>query len=95
MNDADADRKAADPVADPGASDDGQQPISRTVGRRRQRQIGDGLPSQAERDAMTAMAQYRTRAPKGVYSYANHDEMEADLVRWTVDRIVDLHPAVK
>lgn len=29
-----------------------------------------------------AMAHYRTRAPKGVFRYASHAEMEADRQRW-------------
>ena len=33
---------------------------------------------------MTAMAQYRTRAPKGVFRYASHEEANADRLKWTV-----------
>jgi hypothetical protein len=44
----------------------------------------EGLPPRATRDAMTAMAQYRTRAPKGVYRYASHEEANADRLAWTV-----------
>lgn len=65
-----------------------QQPISRIVGRRVS--PGAGAPSdQATRTAMTRMAQYRTRAPKGVYFYASHAQMEADRLRWTVDAVVE------
>jgi hypothetical protein len=65
-----------------------QQPIQRTVGRRRSR---DGQPmTEADRAAMVANARYRTRAPKGVFRYRSHAEMLADRERWTIDRIVML-----
>ena len=60
-----------------------QQPIRRTVGKRTPR---DGQPlSATDRAAMTANANYRTRAPKGVFIYRTREEMEADRLRWTVD----------
>ena len=63
-----------------------QQPISRTIGKRRERK---GQPMTADdRARMDAMAQYRTRAPKGVFFYASHEEMEADRVRWIVDAML-------
>ena len=40
---------------------------------------------------MARQAQYRTRAPKGVYIYDSAEEMEADRLRWTVDAIVEKH----
>jgi hypothetical protein len=64
-----------------------QQPIQRTVGRRRPR---DGQPLTPEdREAMTRQAQYRTRAPKGVFIYYSAEEMQADRLRWTVDAMID------
>jgi hypothetical protein len=64
-----------------------QQPVQRTVGRRQAR---DGQPmSDADRAAMTRNAQYRTRAPKGVFRYNSHDEMAADRLRWTVDLMLE------
>lgn len=67
-----------------------QQPIGRTVGHRRSR---EGLPPDAEtRKAMTRMAQYRTRAPKGIYLYDSHEQMEADRLRWTVEAVVARSP---
>lgn len=63
-----------------------QQPIARTVGRRQDR---EGQPlTPADRRAMAQMAQYRTRAPKGVFRYHSQAEMEADRLRWTVDAVV-------
>ena len=64
-----------------------QQPIQRTVGKRKSR---EGQPMTdparaADRDAMTRNARYRTRMPKGVFFYASHEEMAADRLRWTVD----------
>lgn len=63
-----------------------QQPVGRTVGRRISR---EGRPlTPADRAAMTRMAQYVTRAPKGVYRYRSQAEMDADRLRWTVDAVV-------
>jgi hypothetical protein len=66
-----------------------QQPIRRTVGRRIPRD-GHALTA-ADRAALTRMAQYRTRAPKGIYIYESAEQMEADRRRWTVDAIVEKH----
>jgi hypothetical protein len=38
---------------------------------------------------MAANARYRTRAPKGVFIYASHEQMYADRERWTVDLMVE------
>lgn len=59
----------------------------RVVGRRRQAPHGHP-PSPAARDALTRMARYRTRAPKGVFRYRSHEEANADRERWTVDAVV-------
>jgi hypothetical protein len=37
---------------------------------------------------MTRMAQYLTRAPKGIFRYRSQAAMEADRLRWTVDAVV-------
>lgn len=34
---------------------------------------------------MDANLQYRTRAPKGVFFHASHEEMERDRERWTLE----------
>ncbi|TFG85711.1 MAG: hypothetical protein E4H19_08045 [Chromatiales bacterium] len=68
-----------------------QQPIQRTVGRRTSRE-GQPLtdPARAEdRAAMTRNARYRTRAPKGVFYYASHEDMAADRLRWTIDLMAE------
>ena len=68
-----------------------QQPIQRTVGKRVSRE-GQPMtdPSRAaDRDAMTRNARYLTRAPKGVFFYASHEEMAADRLRWTVDLMAE------
>lgn len=63
-----------------------QQPLARTIGRRRSR---SGQPlSAAERAAMTDLARYVTRAPKGVFRYDSAAAMEADRLRWTVAAVV-------
>jgi len=63
-----------------------QQPISRNIGKRRERD-GQAMTSD-DRARMTAMAGYVTRAPKGVFIYHSHGEMDADRLRWTVDAMV-------
>jgi len=63
-----------------------QQPIARIVGRRQSR---EGRPlTPADRAAMTRMARYVTRAPKGVFRYRSQAEMDADRVRWIVEAVV-------
>ncbi|HJR70569.1 MAG TPA: hypothetical protein VKA43_11050 [Gammaproteobacteria bacterium] len=67
----------------------GQQPIRRTIGRRQAR---DGRPlTPQDRAALARQAQYRTRAPKGIFIYYSAAEMEADRFRWTVDAVVEKH----
>ncbi len=64
-----------------------QQPIQRTIGRRRSR---DGQPlTPQDRAAMAVNARYVTRAPKGIFRYRNADDMNADRQRWLVDAMVD------
>ena len=58
-----------------------QQPIGRTVGRRTPPRAG-ALPSAETRAAMDSWANRLTRAPKGVFRYSNHDDMERDRDRW-------------
>jgi hypothetical protein len=66
-----------------------QQPIRRTVGRRLSR---DGrMLTPEDRAALTRLAEYRTRAPKGVFIYYSRADMDADRLRWTVDAIVERH----
>lgn len=38
---------------------------------------------------MTRMAQYRTRAPKGVFIYYSAEEMANDRLRWTIDAMIE------
>jgi hypothetical protein len=64
-----------------------QQPIHLTVGRRRARDAG--MPDARVRALMAQMARYRTRAPKGVFVYRSHEEMEADRVRWLVQAMIE------
>ena len=63
-----------------------QQPISRIIGKRRERD-GHTMTSD-DRARMTAMTRYATHAPKGVFIYHSHEEMVADRLRWTVDAMV-------
>lgn len=61
--------------------------FARVVGRRSPPEPGK-LPSAEARTAMTKMAGYRTRAPKGVIVYRSHEEANRDRERWTVEAIV-------
>jgi hypothetical protein len=62
----------------------------RIVGRRAHAPRGQ-VPPEASREAMTRMAQYRTRAPKGVFIYRSHEEANRDRERWIVEAIVAAH----
>ena len=65
-----------------------QQPIGRTIGRRTQAPAGVP-PSREARDALDSWAKRLTRAPKGVFRYSNHDDMERDRERWRVQAVVE------
>lgn len=69
---------------DPVVSD--QQPVERTIGRRTPAPIGMP-PTPEARAAWTAMAAYRTRAPKGVFIYRSHAAMAHDRERWAAEAI--------
>jgi hypothetical protein len=83
-------QNATDPAAcylfDMVRDDANDETFARVVGTRVR---PPGLPPRATRDAMTAMAQYRTRAPKGVFRYASHEEANADRLAWTVAAMAD------
>jgi hypothetical protein len=68
------------------STDPNQQPIGRTVGRRKSRA---GAPTAVDREALASLARYRTRAPKGVFIYYSAEEMDRDRLRWTVDAVVE------
>ena len=65
-----------------------EQPIARTVGRRKRAPVG-APPSAEARAALDTWAKRLTRAPKGVFRYASHADMERDSSRWRVQAIVD------
>ena len=67
---------------------DDQQPIGRTVGRRVAAPIGMA-PTPEARAAWDAMADFLTRAPKGVFRYASHEEMSRDREAWTATAIAE------
>ena len=60
----------------------------RVVGRRTPPPLGAPPPIES-REALIAMARYRTRAPKGIFVYRSHAEMAADRLRWTVDAMLE------
>lgn len=65
-----------------------QQPIGRIVGHRTQAPAGVP-PTREARDALDAWANRLTHAPKGVYRYSSHKEMERDRDRWLVLAMVE------
>ena len=65
-----------------------QQSIARTVGRRTQAPVG-APPSKEVRVALDSFANRLTRAPKGVFRYASHEEMQRERERWQIQAIVD------
>ena len=67
--------------------DPDQQPIQRVIGRRVSPPSGQ-FPSAAVRTAMDANLRYRTRAPKGIFFYQNHEEMTRDRELWTLDAML-------
>jgi hypothetical protein len=73
-------------VDDPRAS----EKFVRVVGHRTTAPEGQ-LPPRASREAMATMARYLTRAPKGVFIYASHEEANQDRERWIVDAMVAVH----
>jgi hypothetical protein len=42
-------------------------------------------PSPAARAALSQMAQYRTRVPKGIFIYASHEAANRDWERWQLE----------
>jgi len=65
-----------------------EETFLRVVGRRRPRPFGVPLTAEA-RAALESLQPRRTRAPKGIFLYANHEEMDADRLRWTVAAMVE------
>jgi hypothetical protein len=59
----------------------------RVVGKRSHAPVGQPPPRETM-EALSQMARYVTRAPKGVFIYQSHEEANADRDRWTVDKIV-------
>jgi hypothetical protein len=68
-------------------SDPDQQPIQRVIGRRIAPPSG-GFPGAAVRAAMDANLLYRTRVPKGIFVYQNHEQMTRDRELWTLEAIL-------
>ncbi|HKO53376.1 MAG TPA: hypothetical protein VJV79_36960 [Polyangiaceae bacterium] len=47
------------------------------------------LPSPEARAAMTQMANYLTRVPKGIFRYKSHEDANRDREKWQVAAMVD------
>ncbi len=62
--------------------------FSRIVGRRVRPAIGEP-PTEEAQNAHASLLAYRTRAPKGVFIYRSHEEMDLDRLRWTVEAMVE------
>jgi hypothetical protein len=63
----------------------------RVVGRRQPPPVGE-VPPARTREALAQMAQYRTRAPKGVFKYGSHEEANRAREAWIVDAVVASEP---
>ena len=61
--------------------------FARIVGKRSRPPLGEP-PSAEAQAAHASLQRYRTRAPKGIFLYRSHEEMEADRLRWTVEAMV-------
>jgi hypothetical protein len=61
---------------------------ARVIGHRSTPPSGE-LPSKVSREAMARMAQYRTRAPKGVFHYQSHEQANRDRERWLIQAMVE------
>jgi hypothetical protein len=83
---------ARDTIAAVFRDDPTEEKFLRIVGRRTQQPIGQP-PRREAREALAQMARYRTRCPKGVFVYRNHEDANADRLRWTVDAVVSRHQA--
>jgi hypothetical protein len=60
----------------------------RVAGRRIQPPAGT-LPSVEARAAMTRMANYLTRAPKGIFRYKSHEEANRDREEWQLAAVLE------
>ncbi len=67
--------------------DSNQQPIARVFGRRRAPPFGEP-PSPQARAAQAHMTRHSLCAPKGVFIDDGPEQMDADRLRWTVERTV-------
>jgi hypothetical protein len=65
----------------------GTKRFIRIVGKRRAAPRGTP-PSRETREALTRMASYLTRAPRGVFVYESHEQANRDRDRWTVEAIL-------
>ena len=62
--------------------------IRRTVGARGQRPVGPlRAPTPAEYQWSKAMAQFRTKVPKGIFRYPSMAEANADWEHWHVEMV--------
>jgi len=60
----------------------------RVAGRRLPPPVG-ALPTPETRAAMTRMANYLTRAPKGIFRYKSHEQANRDREQWQVAAVVE------
>ena len=65
----------------------GGERFVRVVGKRAPAPAGQP-PSPEARSAMTRMADYRTRVPKGVFVYGSHEEANRARDAWQTDAMV-------
>ncbi|MCK5542448.1 MAG: hypothetical protein KAI40_07120 [Desulfobacterales bacterium] len=59
----------------------------RTIGKRKQRSYGLRSPTQEERDWLISLSNFRTRVPKGIFRYKNHEEANKAWDRWMAETL--------
>ena len=71
--------KVRDPIGD--------EVFIRVVGKRVRSPVGR-VPPRGTRQALSKMAAYRTRAPKGVFIYSSHEAANRARERWQIEAAI-------
>ncbi len=61
----------------------------RVIGKRTQLPYGLEHPTKKEREWLISLSKFRTRVPKGIFRYKNHEEANKDWDRWIVEKLKD------
>jgi len=69
-----------------GYQDDSE--FSRVIGRRKVLGVSPGTITKEMMDWMDSMNNYKTRIPKGIFRYKNHEEANKAMDEWLVQTMV-------